>query len=340
MAGQMGVSISERGSFKMFDFKVRGYDNTVKEISFKMRSRDLDELRGFIPNLDDPRIQQKMDRAINTINSVHYNLRKKRMEDVCEDIQGGLPSGVELLFQEDDNDYTYSLRYPSNMSQAEVEALKPPIGRRLQQEWQSINVEFSDDVMDRLDDQWDRIIGDDPIAYMMSVDGQFYPSLDYIGISNEFEREMRPVSDAIKKASDIRDERQLINDTLSFFQSIPYNNFRTRNLQAGGSFGYAVPTALLEMNEGDCDTKSTAMAATLMNLVPNRDVIMILLPGHALLGIYTPYQEPGDATFEFRNRDYVLMEPTSEGFPLGKIFPASAQYINSGQIERVMWLTR
>lgn len=339
-AAQMGVDIAENGSFKMFNYKVRTYDRTVKDIGFKMRARDLSDMRNYVPNLSDARIQQKIDRAIASINSVHKGLRKKRMESVVEEIEAGLPSGVELSFRVDDNEYSYSLRYPRSMSEAEVEALKPPIQKRLGVEWRAMNTEYSDDVEERLEDNWDRIIGDDPLAYMMSSDGQFYPALDYIRISNDFRREMRPLSDAIKQVSDIRNERTMINDALSFFQSIPYNNFQTRNVKAGGSFGYVVPTTLLELNEGDCDTKSTAMAATLMNLVPNRDVIMLLLPKHALLGIYTPYKQPGDVTFRFRNRDYVLMEPTSEGYPLGKIFSQSAQYINAGQIDRVMWLTR
>jgi len=339
-ASQVGVDISEKGSFKMFDYKVRAYDNAVKDISFKMRARTLDDMRNYVPNLDDARIQQKIDRAIQIINSVHKETLSNRMEEVIAEIETGLPSGVELSFKLDDNDYTYSLRYPRSMSESDVEALKPAISDRLSQEWRAMNIAFSDEINERLDDSWDRIIGDDPLTYLLSSEGQFYPGLDYIRISKDFRRDMRPISDAIKQASNIRDERAMVNDTLSFFQAIPYNNFQTRNVKAGGSFGYAVPTALLELNEGDCDTKSTAMAATLMNLLPNRDVIMLLLPKHALLGMYTPYKKPGDTTFRFRNRDYVLMEPTSEGFPMGKIFSTSADHINNGRIEKVMWLTR
>ena len=121
LAGQLGVNIGETSGYKTFDYKIRAYDNTVKEITFKIRDHNLDELRGYVPDLKTPQMQAKMDQAINAINSVNGVLREKRMDEVCKDIERTLPSGVSIELDVKNNDFRYTLRYPRGMSEANTE---------------------------------------------------------------------------------------------------------------------------------------------------------------------------------------------------------------------------
>lgn len=112
--------------------------------------------------------------------------------------------------------------------------------------------------------------------------------------------------------------RESVELLLRFLQDYPYGippSVVGRKL-IGGLF---VPPLTLERGWADCDSKSLMMA-TILSYDPyfKDKMAVILVPGHALLGIEevpTPYDE----TYEYQNRTFIVAEPTGPGrTPFGR----------------------
>ncbi|MCP4914446.1 MAG: hypothetical protein GY909_15130 [Oligoflexia bacterium] len=113
-------------------------------------------------------------------------------------------------------------------------------------------------------------------------------------------------------------KRESIELLLSFFQDFPYamppKVYDDRLIS-----GLFVPPLVFKNGWADCDSKSLLMATVLSHDPFFRNKIaMILVPGHALLGINI-LPQVYDETYSFRNKKYVVAEPTGLGrTPLGR----------------------
>lgn len=112
--------------------------------------------------------------------------------------------------------------------------------------------------------------------------------------------------------------RESIELLLRFLQDFPYGIPPSK---IGQKFigGLLVPPLSLESGWADCDSKSLLMA-TILTLDPyfKDKLAMILVPGHALLGI-EGLPQTYDETYEYRNRTFVVAEPTGLGrTPFGR----------------------
>lgn len=112
--------------------------------------------------------------------------------------------------------------------------------------------------------------------------------------------------------------RESIELLLRFFQDYPYG---IPPSVVGRKFigGLLVPPLSLQYGWADCDSKSLLMA-TILSYDPyfKDKLAMILVPGHALLGIEV-LTLPYDETYEYRNRTFVVAEPTGlSRTPLGR----------------------
>lgn len=103
--------------------------------------------------------------------------------------------------------------------------------------------------------------------------------------------------------------RESVDLLLRFLQDYPYG---IPPAVVGRKYigGLLVPPLTLELGWADCDSKSLLMASVLSyDSYFNDKMAMILVPGHALLGLEmvpTPYDE----TYRYRNRNFVVAEPT------------------------------
>ncbi|MFC3121158.1 hypothetical protein [Agaribacter flavus] len=139
------------------------------------------------------------------------------------------------------------------------------------------------------------------------------------GIQHDFERyvedsknALMPIVDAIKAIQqNTKDYREFISIALSWVQSIPYNDLRSR-ISSNGS-GFASPKDLILQNRGDCDSKSTLFAALLQAYNEQIKVSMVLLPNHALLAIGLRAL-PNEKTVKHEGVPYVLIEPTGPAY--------------------------
>lgn len=103
--------------------------------------------------------------------------------------------------------------------------------------------------------------------------------------------------------------RESIELLLRFLQDYPYG-IPPSVIGSKYIAGLMVPPLALEKGWADCDSKSLLMA-TILSFDPyfKDKMAMILVPGHALLGIEVT-ASPYDETYEYQNRNFVVAEPT------------------------------
>ncbi len=143
-------------------------------------------------------------------------------------------------------------------------------------------------------------------------------SIDYAKISKIYIPQMLPVSNAfrIKNNNNIYNRRIVINDILSFYQSIPYDT-----LTSDRGAGFSTPLRFLHENKGDCDTKLVAINSTVKSIYPDIKSIAIVLPNHVLLGFNVPANN-NDKKVLINGITYVLTETAGPSLvPLGVIDP-------------------
>lgn len=138
-------------------------------------------------------------------------------------------------------------------------------------------------------------------------DGQHYIIPDHqIMLQNSLSA-LTPVSNAIQKLMPETTSRDLSAFLLSWLQQLPYTDLSDRTFSAGNSFN--PPLTVLRDNSGDCDSKAVLMAALFKSLLPEKKLVIIYLPQHAMLGIEMP-AEPSDETITLGGTTYVLADPT------------------------------
>lgn len=167
-------------------------------------------------------------------------------------------------------------------------------------------------------------------AYQVTGD-RYRP--DYRMIAQTSARDLKPLADAWAAQFQSPTDPGAIDALLGFFQSIPYDTLQSR-LTSNGA-GFAFPVALLARNRGDCDTKSVAFAATLHAAAPTLGIAMVLIPGHALIGLRVPPRR-ADRTITLAGATYVLAEPVGPRLTrLGEIAESSRRSLREAEILRL-----
>ncbi|MGS2721697.1 hypothetical protein [Paraglaciecola aestuariivivens] len=153
---------------------------------------------------------------------------------------------------------------------------------------------------------------------------------DHVRYIVENANALLPVAQAVYDQLPSNSEtRAYINLLLSWVQSIPYNELNNR-LTSNGA-GYLPPLSVIANNQGDCDSKSVLMASLIRALVPELQLIMIYLPGHALLGAALPFRT-NEQTLTVNGLNYLLMEPTGPAkIALGEIASSSLASIEGNR---------
>lgn len=151
-------------------------------------------------------------------------------------------------------------------------------------------------------------------------------SIDYFRLSQVYIPKMNNIAEAfkIKNNKNIYNKRLVVNDILSFYQSIPYDT-----LKEDRGEGFSTPLKFLHENKGDCDTKLVAINATIKALYPEIKTIAIVLPNHVLLGISIEPNEK-DRKININGITYVLAETAGPALiPAGIIDSKNEDIIKS-----------
>jgi hypothetical protein len=158
---------------------------------------------------------------------------------------------------------------------------------------------------------------------LLLKDGEI--SIDY---GREVERDTGPLADcyaALRRAGEGGSDRRLLGLFLAFVQELRYEVPPAVEL-GRHILGFRVPTAVLVRGGGDCDSKSAAFCALWRHL-PRR-AILILIPGHALVGVEGK-PRADEAYVRLGNRYFVLCEVAGPGKvpPGGESISGSFEYV-------------
>jgi len=157
---------------------------------------------------------------------------------------------------------------------------------------------------------------------------------DHIRVASDYVRLMRPIARALLNQAPDKSPRGAVNAVLNFVQSIPYDTLQNRSTSNGS--GFATPYGMIQMNKGDCDTKSVAVLSMLRALYPNMPVAMIYTSEHAFVGIDVPAAS-GDRILTIERKVYVLAEPAGPGLlPLGNVSNRSSEDLDRGYFSYVV----
>ena len=173
---------------------------------------------------------------------------------------------------------------------------------------------------------FDQYLEDHYYSHFRSHLGQKAVKPDHLRYISENTKALQPIAQALYESLPTNSStRAYINLVLSWVQSIPYNTLENRVTSNGA--GYSPPLAVVNNNQGDCDSKTVLMASLVRSLLPEVNMTMIFLPNHALLGIVLPFRS-NEQTLKVKGIEYLLLEPTGPAkIPLGKIANSSAQVL-------------
>jgi hypothetical protein len=166
-------------------------------------------------------------------------------------------------------------------------------------------------------------------SYMRRMVGERRVMVDFAAATTAMQSPLRAVAKALRDVPDVAsDDRARIALALSFFQEIPYAVLEDKQ-RRGGDF---LPgPALLAQNRGDCDSKAVALAAVLKDFARWRKLVVVTMPGHAILAVDLPAQE-GDWIVRSGGRQYVALEAAGPVMaPVGKVGNITAKYLKDAR---------
>ncbi len=166
-------------------------------------------------------------------------------------------------------------------------------------------------------------------SYMRRMVGERRVMVDFAAATTAMQSPLRAVSKALGDVPDVAsDDRARIALALSFFQEIPYAVLEDKQ-RRGGDF---LPgPALLAQNRGDCDSKAVALAAVLKDYTRWRKLVIVTMPGHAILAVDLPAQE-GDWIVRSGGRQYVALEASGPVMAqIGKVGNITAKYLRDAR---------
>jgi len=108
-------------------------------------------------------------------------------------------------------------------------------------------------------------------------------------------------------------ERQLIDFTVAFVQSLPYYS----DIESTGFDEYPkYPLETLIENGGDCEDTSILMASLLKEM--GYGVVLLRMPGHMAVGVKGGEDMPG-TYYKYNGSKYYYLETTGENWTIGKV---------------------
>jgi len=184
-------------------------------------------------------------------------------------------------------------------------------------------------LLKRLNERFDRAQKAYLARHLRQRVGEGRILVDFVAATKALQEPMRGVARSLGGTTGLADDdRARVSLALAFFQQIPYAALGDGD-RRGGDF---LPgPALLAQNRGDCDSKAVALAAVLRTYAPWRKLAVVVMPGHAVLGIDLPAL-PGEQTVRTQGRQFVILEPAGPAMaPIGNVAPQTAKYLAQGR---------
>ena len=143
---------------------------------------------------------------------------------------------------------------------------------------------------------------------------------------------LRPLAEALGEGLAAEGPRGFAKKALAFCQSIPYEVRKT-----GKDAGFRRPMSVLVRNRGDCDGKAALFLGLLRARHPSLPMAVIIVPGHALVGVGFKAQA-GEQTLRAGGEVLVVMEPVGPALlPVGTPGELSRGALRSGELD-LFWV--
>jgi len=286
------------------------------------------------------RAKQKAEELFNTLQVEYIEQARDEFDAYISEQASRLPAGI--IIESQNKGKNIRAKSDGSMPKARAESIIDDFLASMKTKWQSLNQQYLDafkvDVAKRTQDHYvDTYKREYYVASFASDDARSYNlRIDFGQIAELHARAMKPVSDAVAANTRGMSRREVMNYAAHFIQSIPYDTLNSRD--ANGEIGFVAPLTLFDINKGDCDTKSTALAAILHNLYPDLDIKMVLIPNHAFLAIGFE-GEPDDTVILYYDDEYVVVEAAGPALtPIGESYEASLKHMqaNPDKIGRII----
>ena len=165
------------------------------------------------------------------------------------------------------------------------------------------------------------------VSFSDPADTSFKLRVDFAQVARIQSSYLKPVANAIAAKTRGLSRREVLNYVAHFIQSIPYDTLNSRD--AHHETGFVAPLTLFDLNRGDCDTKSTALAAIMHNLYPDLAIKIVLIPNHAFVAVDLKYDNTGTVIFE-EDKQFSIIEAAGPSLtPVGQAYESSLQTMQS-----------
>jgi len=329
-----------------YEYRFSSPSGQTHKIKFKLDRIETDSSRGLFTRTAKHRLTQeaKQEAAnlFNTLQEQYIEQARNEFNVYINEQARRLPSGINI----DNENKGKNIRASSDgtISKAKAERIIDEFLQAMNVTWKTINQAHIDAFQIEIDKRTQKhYIDTYKQAYYVASfsdihDKSYNLRIDFDQVAKLQAAALKPIADAIARNTRGFSKREVVNYTAHFIQSIPYDTLNSRD--AHGETGFVAPLTLFDINKGDCDTKSTALAAILFNLYPSMNIKMVLIPNHAFLAIHLD-TESADTAIVYHDREYVVVEAAGPALTsIGESYDSSLRHMqdNPGKIGRIISL--
>ena len=331
---QVDLSVAAGGDTVRFDYRFRDARGERHTVAFALPAKAYAQARQGLKPLQSDAVKDRLDRSVQRYAEDSSTTWREGMRARLDALAGTLPDGIELSYEFEGRQLSWSLR-GRGVSQADLERAGERLAQQIRRASARLKRQQRRDVRAYAQDVRAELLADLNYVRDSNLGGLVRP--DYAALARGQSDLLRPMARAIADAAVTGDTRRQVALALALMQEIPYDELRTRGATDGT--GFAVPAELLHVNQGDCDSKATALASLMRTLAPDTATAIVLLPGHAVLAAALE-PRPGDRTLELAGERFVLMEPAGPArIPVGRISDTSRRLLSEQGIDSLVWIT-
>ncbi|MHD0645074.1 hypothetical protein ACYPKM_05570 [Pseudomonas aeruginosa] len=145
----------------------------------------------------------------------------------------------------------------------------------------------------------------EPYTYYRLDDETHHLMINYPAVVRDYRFAIERLNEQFKERDQARRPAGIVNDRLSFLQSIPYDELENEDYE------FLTPIRMLHENRGDCESKQIVMAGMLKLIFPSKKVFLVTLKdqGHIVTALQA--DEVSDSlTTDFEGRKFLILDAT------------------------------
>jgi len=327
-----------------YDYSFSSPSGQTHKIKFRLDRAQTETSKSLFTRTAKHRLTQgaKQEAAnlFNVLQAEYIEQARNEFDAYINEQAKRLPRGINIQNQNKGKNIRASS--DGSVPKAQAETMIDEFLQAMNVKWQVLNQQYLDAFQMEVDKRTQKHYIDTYkqeyyVASFSGPDDKSYNlRIDFDQVAQLQAAALKPIADAIAENNRGSSRRDVINYAAHFIQSIPYDTLNSRD--AHGETGFVAPLTLFDINKGDCDTKSTALAAILRNLYPSMNIKMVLIPNHAFLAIHFEGQS-ADTAIIYHDREYVVVEAAGPALTsIGESYETSLKHMqdNPGKLGSII----